>query len=200
MATARHFAISCPDQWSDHCALMEIIDHPFQDVSAVLNRFGPATPMVRTAYRSFLEEGLTHDRSDDQLLRLVRNCNAGVEAERKVSCWVIGDKDFVKKAISQTEGKRLRISRFEKEGGDLDLIAAKVGALLDVPGNRLHFRCRGGKESDARKVFAYVATREYWAPSRMIADYCHIGIAAVSSLAGAGHDVVKQRGIDISLF
>jgi hypothetical protein len=34
----------------------------------------------------------------------------------------------------------------------------------------------------------------------MIEDYCHVGIVAVSSLTGAGYDVVKQRGIDISLF
>jgi putative transposase len=37
-------------QWSGHCALMGKVDHPFQDVSAVQNRFGSVKQMARNAY------------------------------------------------------------------------------------------------------------------------------------------------------
>jgi hypothetical protein len=185
--------------WSGHRALIGLSKCKFLDTTAVLNRFGSTVLTARKAYRCFLEERLNHD-SDDTLLRLVRESNAGVDAGRKVSCWVIGDNDFVKKAISQAEQKRLRISRFEKEGGDLGQIAGTVAKQLGVPITCLHRRHRGGTESDARKVFVYVAIREYGVPSRIIADYCRVGLAAVSALAKAGYDVVKQNGLDIQLF
>ena len=113
---------------------------------------------------------------------------------------MIGDHNFLQKVIAQAEEKRLRISRFEKEGCDLEPIAVKVGKRFDVSQDRLRVQCRGGKESDARKVFVYVAAREYKAPSRMIADYCGVGIAAVSFMARAGYSIVKRLKIDILLF
>jgi hypothetical protein len=88
----------------------------------------------------------------------------------------------------------------EKEGCDLDSIAVKVGKRFDVSIDRLRVRCRGGKESDARKVFVYAAAQEYKAPSRMIADYCGVGITAVSFMARAGYCIAKRLKIDISLF
>jgi hypothetical protein len=61
----------------------------------------------------------------------------------------------------------------------------------------LQVRCCSGKVAEARKVFAYIAAREYQAPLRMIADFCHAGIAAVPAMAKAGQDNARKRHIVI---
>jgi hypothetical protein len=53
-------------------------------------------------------------------------------------------------------------------------------------------RSRGGRESEARKVFVYTAVKEYHAPSRIVADYCGVGQAAISALAKAGRAMVLK--------
>jgi putative transposase len=184
-------------RWSGHGAIMGRIKCAFQDTAAVLRRFGASTRLARKAYHAFLEEGLKQNAAEDDVVRLVRKSNAGVEAGRKPECWVLGDRDFVNKAVSRAVEERLRISRFEREGRDLDSIAKKVGKKFEVAIDRIRSRCRGGKESDARKAFVYIAVREYRAPSRVVADYCGVNIAAVSALAKAGREIAQNRKITI---
>jgi hypothetical protein len=103
------------------------------------------------------------------------------------------------KTTPERPGKRLRISRFEREGRDLDAVAKKIATHFGISMGRIRFRCRGGKESEARKVFVHMDMDEYRAPSRLVAEYCNVGQAAVSALAKAGREIVQQ-GLDISIF
>ena len=45
---------------------------------------------------------------------------------------MIGDRDFVVKALDSSSAARLRVSRFEKEGGDLEAIARPIGERFNV--------------------------------------------------------------------
>jgi hypothetical protein len=48
-------------------------------------------------------QGITRDTNADTLIDLVRKSNAGKAGGRSVSCWVIGDRVFVKKAPSSNK-------------------------------------------------------------------------------------------------
>jgi hypothetical protein len=58
-------------------------------------------------------------------------------------------------------------------------------------------RHRGGNASDARKVFAHIAAKEFRAPLGLIADYLCVGRTAVSAMSRGGRDIIKNHGIVI---
>jgi len=58
-------------------------------------------------------------------------------------------------------------------------------------------RCRGGAGSDARKVFAYSAVVLFRAPSRIVAEYCGVGLAAVSAMAREGATIANVNNFSI---
>jgi len=161
----------------------------FQDVATVLRRFGPDNSCAIHEYRSFLQDGLDKNHNEDELVRMVRDSNVDSEAGRSATCWVIGDRDFVQKAINSSDQARLRISRFEKEGCDLDTISERVAKKLKIDKHYIKHRCRGGAASTARKLFVHTAINVYRAPSRIVADYCGVGIAAVSVMSRQGRQI-----------
>jgi chromosomal replication initiation ATPase DnaA len=91
----------------------------------------------------------------------------------------------------------LRISRFESEGATFNVIAETIGAIFNIPVEMLQQRHRGGIGSEARKTFAYVAAKEYNAPTRRIGEYLGVGNAAVSAMIHSGREIYKSRKITI---
>jgi len=96
--------------WCGHSVLMGKEHRNFQDTETVLRRFGTDNASARVQYCRFLQAGLTGSSDEDTLLTLVRKSNAGSESGRKVSCWVIGDHDFVRTMMKTSEMRRLRVS------------------------------------------------------------------------------------------
>lgn len=182
-------------RWSGHRNLMLETSEAFQDVKSVLLRFGTNDHDAKKLYCEFLEQGLAGSVADDDLITLVRKNNEGTGSGRKVSSWVIGDREFVAKALLKAEANRLRISRFEKEGAELTQIALEMAKHFKVPVESLRIRQRGGAASDARKVFAYGACRVYQAPSAMVCEYLGVGSAAVSAMAIRGKLIAEKSGI-----
>ncbi len=183
--------------WSGHSVLMGRKKRLVQDCETVLRRFGIDNKSARIAYRAFLQDGLDKDENDDVLLRLVRDSNNGKQLGRQAGCWVIGDDDFVKSVLTQAEDSRIRVSRFEKEGRNLDGVAIKVAQKFQVSIETLKRRCRGGIGSDARKIFVYSAVAQFRAPSNIVAEYCGVGLAAVSAMAREGAIIAKIHNFTI---
>jgi hypothetical protein len=169
----------------------------FQDIRTVLRRFGNSAKTARQSYKQFLQKGLDAKGDESELVSLVRQSNEGIEAGRSIHRWVIGDPEFARKVIDAEEQSRLRITRFEKDGCDLQAIAIKIAGAFGVGTEDIRQRSRGGIGSQARKAFVYVAVREYGAPSRLVADYCSVGLAAVSFLAKPGRKIVQENNLSI---
>jgi hypothetical protein len=159
----------------------------------MLKRFGEKVRDARANYRRYLQEGLKSGQEDDELVDLVRKSNSGRETGRKVGCWVIGDRKFVAHAIASAEANRLRVSRFEREGGTLENIAVGICTKFSVTREELKERHRGDDVSDARKALAYIAAKEYRAPLHAVAEYLGVGRTAASALSRQGRDSVKRK-------
>lgn len=183
--------------WCGHAALMGKTQNSFQDTKTVLKRFGQNDEDARAAYCQFLQEGINSGSDGDPIVDLVRKSNSGKESIKKASCWVIGDREFVLKAIDSSEGRRLRISRFEREGRNFKGILHTIKKYLNIDEKIIQERHRGGIHSDARKVFAYLAARAYNAPVSEIANFLNVGISAVSGLSRAGREIATKRKITI---
>ena len=181
--------------WCGHAALMGKMERRFQDTRTVLRRFGRNDTDARAGYCRFLEEGMRCNSENDRLLELMRKSNRGTESGRTSGCWVIGDPQFVSQALSSSEARRLRISRFEQEGGDFSPVVHSISTKIAIDEKQLRTRHRGGIHSEARKIFAYVATREFGAPVSKVASYLRVGDSAVSALSRSGRELSRRRGI-----
>lgn len=183
--------------WSGHSVLMGKSKRSFQDTKTVLMCFGGMVVEARKKYREFLIKGIAGDTSEDTLIELVRKSNTGKEGGRSVACWVIGDQEFVKKALSSAAARRLRVSRFERDGKSLENLAEIICRKLGIPLSEIRIRHRGTKCSDARKGFAYAAAKEFHAPLGSIAEYLDVGRTAVSAMCREGKNILEKYKIHI---
>ena len=181
--------------WCGHRALMGREVRTFQDTQTVLKRFGRTSQDARVKYIEFLMKGLKIDFEDDKLIDLVRKSNSGEEGGRKVTCWLIGDRDFVEQAVASAKANHLRISRFEREGGSIENIVAKICRKFGITPELLKERHRGDAASDARKALAYIAAKKFRAPLMVIADYLGVGRTAASAMSRSGREIVKKYSI-----
>lgn len=181
--------------WSGHCALMNAhVRRSFHETESVLKRFGSTVKDARGNLREYMALGVASQENDDVLVSLVRKSNAGSEEGRSSRCWVIGDREFVVKALESAAATHLRISRFEKEGGDLEIIARSIGELFGVSVEEMKKRHRGNTISMARMVFAHSADRHYQAPHRLIAEFLNVGATAISGMSRKGSVIMDEMG------
>ena len=180
--------------WCGHGAIMGKTKNSFQDTTAVLRRFGKDTSSARKAYRGFLAEGLGGG-SDGELMHLLRSSNAGEEKDRGPQRWVIGDPDFVKKVLGESQARRLRLRRRATGKEDLVTLGAKVCKVLGIPLETLRVRHRGGAASQARKAFAFLAIRRLEFGTRPVAEFLGISPGAVSHMMREGEKTAKNHSL-----
>lgn len=182
--------------WTGHSALMGHLSRPFQDTSTVLRKFSRSVEDARAAYREFLADGLASG-DEDGTWAVIRRSNASQERGRQAGCWVIGDPEFVKRALAGDRARRLRVSRFEREGWTLDRLQAEIAARFGVPAARLGRRSRGGETSAARKCFAYVACCQFGLKGSQVARHLGVGGASISTMLREGEQIASRRRIAI---
>lgn len=182
--------------WTGHQAIIGKRILQFQNTRDVLACFSDNTLEARERYKEFLSRGL-ETVSDDEVVELVRSSNRNIEKGRSAFRWVIGDHDFVKKAVKEAEMKRIRLSDFRKNNGDLSSLASKVCTHFKIDIDSLAHRSRGGAVSYARKAFCYAAIRIIGAPTKQAAEFLHMSAGAASNLIQAGKRILETEKISI---
>lgn len=176
-------------QWCGHSVLMGTQAFAPQNTADVLRRFGKTTSAARRNYEHFLNEGIS---SEHPVLDQLRLSNSEAESVNSTSCWVIGNRDFVRKSLSETERARSRIAAHAAEGVSLEQLAGRICGALDVPPEYLRTRGRENARSRARQIFAYAAHREYQFSVGAIARFLGVSSPAVSAMHGKGERLAKE--------
>jgi len=175
--------------WCGHSVLMGRQKRSFQNTTDVLRRFGPTLQSQRKAYRAFLEQGLSNTKG---ILSIIQNANNEREDRHSTSCWVIGNRDFVQKAMAEQEIQRIRLAQHAREGVDIQEIAGRIAAAMKIDIAQLHNKGRNSAGSAARKLCAYSAHRHYGISVRTIADYFGISSPAVSQMLAPGELLMDE--------
>jgi len=81
----------------------------------------------------------------------------------------------------------------EEDG--LERIAEKISSIFKIEKKKLHGRQRGGNASLARKVFAYIAAKEYKAPVQAVAEYLGVSPVGIYAMLNQGRKLVEERKI-----
>jgi len=180
--------------WSGHRAILGLDTHQFQDTQTVLRLFGRTGASAQKAYLAFLSEGAAKQDSND-IVAFVRSSNDGSEKGEGPRRWVIGDPDFVRKVVTDSRARKLRLSRFQREGADFTPIALTACKAFAVTREALLRRHRGGPASDARRCFCFIAVRCCGARGTEVARYLGIHPTAVSAMLRKGRKLAETKGL-----
>lgn len=179
-------------KWCGHSMLMGHRNFSFQHVDEILLRFGKTRISAQQHYRKFIEKGLKEEETDSYLQK-IRMSNTDKENIHDYGCWVIGDKEFVKQALSSQKARELRISKYIKAGWNLDRLMSFVSEEMRIDREELLKRGRGCLRSESRKIFAYLGYRVLGFTVASISRYLNISGPAVSQSLKEGEKIAKKR-------
>lgn len=177
--------------WSGHAVIIGEKNVTFQDVGAVLKRFGESIER----YRGFIEEGIQSE-SGKEITETIRMSNEGREDVRNAGCWVIGDSDFVQKTLASDRNRRARITRHKKEGWDVSRLADAISERVGIKPADMQKRSRDTAIADARKIFCYIGSKVLEMTKCELGVYLGISTPAVWRAAREGKKVMEKRGMN----
>lgn len=174
--------------WSGHQVILGKKKWGVQNIHDVLNRFSSNENNAREKYLEFLQSGLG---IDDETTLAVRKSNRQAENIFQTGCWVIGNREFVTKALAAAKENRARIARCARENVAIEDIAGKISSKYNLASGEILRRSRDSTRSRARKEFAFVCTQEYHFSVAAVAAFLGISSPSVSALVSAH---VKNTG------
>ena len=174
--------------WCGHSTLVGIRKHSFQHIKDVLARFDPMHCRAVAKYRDFIATGI---HADSDIVETVRKINMESENVHNTTCWVIGNREFVRRAVDHDTQRRLRISEYAKQGIGIADIAGKVAQHYHVSVEELGRRGKGDSRSAARKAVASIAHERYGIPVIEIARFFRISSPSVSEMLRYGAEAAR---------
>ena len=137
--------------WSGHAALVGTRSNNWQERDAVFSRFSEDRNAARLEYRKFVSEGQGARRLVDLSGGGLRRSAGGWENVRRLRkngvYWrgderILGDGDFVQRALNAAEQKLARTEQMKREGWDLNRLITRVCGLFGIPRDKLSKRGR----------------------------------------------------------
>ena len=146
-----------------------------QNVKDVLLRFDRNGSVARKKYRAYLEEGIT---GWTDIYTIVRASNNESENTRSTSSWVIGNRDFVIRAMEQHNNNLVKTPSVVS----VEEVAEEVCRSLGIEKRLLLRKGRMSDSSKARRIVAQRCSQQYGIPIGEIARYFGVTSSAVSNM------------------
>ncbi len=185
-------------KYSGHSSLMGRIERPWQDIDYVLGYFGTKKTQARREYESFVIEGITQGRRKELTGGgLIRSLQGWTEAPERLKGRdhvmsderILGDSDFVDSVISRSAEQYERRHKLKRLGYDLDRIAERVAAVLDVEPSEIFSRGRQARKVKARSLLCF------WAATELGMSHTALARILEMSLTGVGFSVARGESI-----
>ena len=175
--------------WTGHAVLVGVKSWNIQNREDVLKRFDKKRNRAIKLYRAFLKAGL---EKESTMYSTIRDSNQQSENIHNTGCWVIGNKEFVQKAIGTDKGNKMRIARYAKENISIEDVIRKISESYGLSVEEILNRGRRNLRSEARKVCAFVCNRHYHFPVIQIARYFDVSSPSVSNMIKEGEKLTKN--------
>jgi len=193
--------------FSGHGVIVGKHEQPWQDSERVLRHFGKRIGSARRKYREFVARGIDEGRREDLtgggLVRSAGGWSAVNELKRskihmKSDERVLGDGDFVSGILSKFKESFERRHSLKASGIDMDFVAKRVSALLNIPEGEIW---REGKVKElvrARSLLCFWAVRELGVSMAAMARRLNISTVAVSKSVARGAEIAKKDGLQLA--
>jgi len=189
--------------FSGHGVIMAKHGQSWQDSRQVLACFGTRAKAARNQYKDFVAEGVGQGRRKDLtgggLIRSIGGWSA-VSSMRKSKVHVksderiLGDGDFVAQILAQANETLDRKYALEAGGVDIEHIAARVAALLNMPVQNIWLEGRYRRLVAARSLLCFWAVRKLGYSMASLARRFNISAVAVSKSVQRGAEIAKKEG------
>jgi REP element-mobilizing transposase RayT len=189
--------------FSGHCVIMGKIRHTWQDIDKVLSHFGKHRGPARRSYRAFVSKGIEQGRRSDLTGGGLIRSQGGWEAikslrkgggHQKSDERILGDSDFVKKVLAQSEEALERRYALQAKGIGIEDIAERVAHLLGMTIDEVWLPGKYQKQVAARSLLCFWAVSELGLSVTALGKKLGISAPAVSKSVRRGAAIAHENG------
>lgn len=178
--------------WSGHGVLLgnSVLDG--QPTDEILSHFGKKTGTARAAYRTFVADGVSMGKRPELTGGGLKRSQLKDEKENGIGEYderILGSGEFV---ASLRQEPKLS-NRFSPAMG-LGRLRQEVSAYYGIPAESLGQRGRQNRNSQARELFCYLATRELGCSGTEAGSILRMGSPSVTRAARRGEEQFGGEG------
>jgi len=193
--------------WCGHSAILGNFRRAWQNIDYVLGFFGTQRANSLTRYREFVENGIPIGRRPELVGGGLIRSLGGWEAIKALS-WkekriksderILGDEDFVERAISSANEDMEQRTRLKAHGIGFDELVAEIARLLNISPNTILNGNKRPQTVKARSILCYYANRYLGLTTVALARKLRIGQPAVSRSVRRGEKIAEEENLRIS--
>lgn len=188
--------------YAGHSAVVENVARDWQHVDYVLKFFGKSKSSARRAYRNFVKKGVLRGRRPEltggglirsvggwAVLSVLRDEAVRVKGDERI----LGDTDFVEAVLKEANEQLERRLRLKAAGFDLELVAERVAAVMDIAEELVWEKSRRPRVVDARDLMCFWASTELLMSKTDLAKRLNLSQPAVSIAVRRGEKIAKEN-------
>ena len=188
--------------YGGHSAVIEKMERDWQHVDYVLKFFGKRKSSARRAYRNFVKKGVQQGRRPELtgggLIRSVGgwaalNALRDEEVRVKGDERILGDTDFVEMVLKEANEQLERRYLLKAKKYNLERVAQRVAAVMDIPKELVWEKGRRPKVVDARDLLCYWASIELLMSKTELAKRLNLTQPAVSIAVRRGEKIALEN-------
>jgi hypothetical protein len=192
--------------YGGHSRLLGKWGSHWQDTDYILGLFGKTASTARRRYLEFVAEGVSQGRRPDLIGGgLIRSAGgwSAVKALRKRGGYqkgderILGDGEFVERALAQAEETFERRYRLQAEGYDFGKVVERVAELTGLEAAEVLALGKYKKVIAARSILCFWAVRELGISQNQLARILRISQPAVSMAVKRGEQLAKDYNFSI---
>ena len=192
--------------YSGHSAVVGGVKRDWQQVNYMLGFFGKKKSDARKAYRHFVEQGVKQGHRPELVggglirsvggwaaLRDIRDEAVRVKGDERI----LGDSDFVEAVLKEADEQLERRYRLKAEGFDLEQVAERVAAVMNIPLEIVWEKSRRPMVVEARDLLCYWASKELMMSKTDLAKRLNLTQPAVSIAVRRGEKIARESQYEL---
>jgi len=189
-------------KWSGHSVIVGKRKAEWQSVGEILERFGKRKGEAIKKYEVFVAKGKGMGRRGDLsgggLIRSAGGWKEVLELRRSKDKWmgderILGDGEFVKATLKQTDEQIIRKERLRKEGWEITRLVKKVCELMGVDEKEIQRKSKRSRIANARSLISYFGSRDLGISGIELARYFGITTSSISSAIKRGRIIAEEN-------
>ncbi len=192
--------------YSGHRALLQKDESKWQDLQYVLSLFAKAVSTARRGYLKFIAEGIPCVRRPDLigggLIRSVGGWST-VRALKKMGAYqkgderILGNGEFVEKALSQAHENLEHKHHLKAKGFNLKHIANRVAELMGLQPAEVLSPGKYHRITEARSILCFWAVRDLGNSLASLAMRLEMSPAGVGYAVQRGEAIAQENGYEL---
>ena len=193
-------------RWSGHAVLLGRCESDWQDVAAVLGRYGKTVRSARKKYLDFVERGIPEGRRNDltggglvrslggwQAVRRMRKGGERFRGDERI----LGNSDFVLSVLKVAEEKLSKREQKLVAGWSMEKLLVRVAKQFEANVESILSGDKNRFSTQARALFCWWATGELGYTLTEAADFLNISHQAVSKAKKRGETLSQRDNLQL---